>query len=606
MPSHLMNEPDRLHEVVTLAAEMSGIRHVRLYLRRDGQEHLEVAATSGGSLVERTSKPAPSPRLGDALISRVLDSPKPLLVTEAGQQGRSSVLARLLDWSGEPFGILAFIQDSDHGDEPVPVAIGPGNDESELRRLAAVTGMAEQAIGAISKATALGRTNSTLRARADIDRALAGVVEQGGGLSAVVRECAKLTGKPVALFDHAGRPLTSAHGRAAPTVRLPGIHEILARRGPASADASDPFVVPAGAGGLSRRKVVAAVAAGDEGFGWLVIDEHPTGLRAIDRFVAARAAAHLGAEFMVQRRVARVAWNAKTSLARQMVRGTQATKDLMASAEYLGVDTDARRVLAYVLDPGRSQPDESVDQQLAAAVEHTLGVEVLGTRGSEGMLLLIEAPEDRGAVTMVNEVKSALEHATAELCTQDVIVGVSTVCEPTALSRGYREAREVVRCIDRFAGRTAQRVLAVDDLGPARLFLANSDTSAISNYVSDVLGPLLTGEPGMTDLLTTLQSYFDVSRSVRASAARLGVHENTIRLRLARVTTATGLDVAGDANDQLSVQTALLVLRLQGHPTLPRFDLVESEHRGVGRSEAESPVPAGKPLGRLAADRQTA
>jgi DNA-binding PucR family transcriptional regulator len=52
----------------------------------------------------------------------------------------------------------------------------------------------------------------------------------------------------------------------------------------------------------------------------------------------------------------------------------------------------------------------------------------------------------------------------------------------------------------------------------------------------------------------------------------LGVHENTVRYRLARVHALTGLDVAGDASDQLSVQMALLVLRLQGHPDLPPFD----------------------------------
>jgi len=38
---------------------------------------------------------------------------------------------------------------------------------------------------------------------------------------------------------------------------------------------------------------------------------------------------------------------------------------------------------------------------------------------------------------------------------------------------------------------------------------------------------------------------------------------------LARVHTLTGLDVAADASDQLSVQMSLLVLRLRDHPTLP-------------------------------------
>jgi len=45
-----------------------------------------------------------------------------------------------------------------------------------------------------------------------------------------------------------------------------------------------------------------------------------------------------------------------------------------------------------------------------------------------------------------------------------------------------------------------------------------------------------------------------------------------VRYRLARVHALTGLDVAGDAGDQLTVQMSLLVLRLQGHSALPSFD----------------------------------
>jgi sugar diacid utilization regulator len=603
----LTSESDRLRDVVALAAETTGIPRVTLHLRRPGREDLAVAATSDRADQGPMARAARPLRMGDPLIARVLNSPKPLLVTEGGQQGRCRILVRLVDWSGEPFGLLAFDLDNDHAAAATLAGTGPSPSEPEMGRLATVAAIAEQAIGAISRASALERANASMRARAEVDRALGAVVQHGGGLSAVVRECATLTGKVVGLFDHDGRQLTSAHVGAAPNVRLPGIHEILARCGPVSVDGADPFIAPAGATGLSRRKIVAPVSAGDERFGWLVIDEHPSGFRALDRFVAERSAALLESEFVVQRRVARVAWNAKTSLARQMVRGTQSTEDLMASADYLGVDTGARRVLAYVLDPTASRADESLDQGLAASVEQELGVEVLATRGSEGMLLLVEAPEDRATVAVVNEVKAALGAATERLCSPNVIVGVSTVCEPTALSRGYREAREVVRCIDRFAGRSAQRILAVDDLGPARLFLANSDTSAIRGYVIDVLGPLLTGDPAMTDLLTTLQCYFDASRSVRASAAQLGVHENTIRLRLARVTTATGLDVAGDANDQLSVQTALLVLRLQGHPTLPWLGSGAHAPHGEGtQDQPEVSRSAARAVGPVRIDRKSA
>jgi len=89
---------------------------------------------------------------------------------------------------------------------------------------------------------------------------------------------------------------------------------------------------------------------------------------------------------------------------------------------------------------------------------------------------------------------------------------------------------------------------------------------------SYVIGPLLTGEEGTAGLLRTLHVFYETGRSVRLSAARLSIHENTVRYRLARVHALTGLDVAADAGDQLTVQMSLLVLRLQGHAALPSFE----------------------------------
>jgi hypothetical protein len=52
--------------------------------------------------------------------------------------------------------------------------------------------------------------------------------------------------------------------------------------------------------------------------------------------------------------------------------------------------------------------------------------------------------------------------------------------------------------------------------------------------------------------------------SIRRCAARLGVHENTIRYRLARVEELTGLPVTHDPDAQLRARLSMLVLMLQG------------------------------------------
>jgi sugar diacid utilization regulator len=285
--------------------------------------------------------------------------------------------------------------------------------------------------------------------------------------------------------------------------------------------------------------------------------------------LAARVAFHLAGEYAVQRRVARASWNARSALARQLVRGSVRDDDLASTAEYLGVRADASRVLVYIADgPDGDSGDE---EQLSQRIAGDLGVEVLGTRGREGTILLVEAAEDAAGVSFVQRVKRTVRQVLVELGQPSSVVGVSAVTRPGALQRSYRETREVALCVDRFA-RSGDRVIAVDDLGPARLFVANSDVGSVRRYVRDVLGSLLTDGTGHADLLRTLQSFFDTGRSVRESAARLRVHENTVRLRLAKVHDLTGLDVAGNANDQLSAQTALLVLRLEGHPAIPPFD----------------------------------
>jgi hypothetical protein len=53
----------------------------------------------------------------------------------------------------------------------------------------------------------------------------------------------------------------------------------------------------------------------------------------------------------------------------------------------------------------------------------------------------------------------------------------------------------------------------------------------------------------------------------------LGVHENTVRYRLSRIAEVTHLDVVMNGDDQLAVQMALLILRLEGK--LPGSDIAD-------------------------------
>lgn len=426
----------------------------------------------------------------------------------------------------------------------------------------------------------LAQRHEELSRRYAIELRLSGVSASGGGISGLVQAVAELTANPVWLIDPRRRVVSrSAHARGS-DFRPPDIAQLLAQHGPADVAALEPLVVAAQpALGIGRRHLLIPVRRDDCLFAWLVMAEVSGRFDRQSAMLVNRAAFHLANEYAVQRRVARASWNARATLARQLVRGSTRDDDIVEAAEYLGVQAEADRVIVYLADAHGAGPRD--EEEMCARVAQEIGGEVLATRGREGTILLIEAPDDVAKVAFVHQVKQVMRRMVASLGEEAATVGVSGVTRAGALQRAYRETREVVLCVDRFA-RSAERVIAVDDLGPARLFVANGDLGAVRRYVQDVVGALLDGAPGTADLLRTLQCFFDTGRSVRESSARLGIHENTVRLRLAKVHDLTGLDVASDANDQLSAQTALLVLRLEGHPAIPPFD---ERHGFVAKNE---------------------
>lgn len=414
------------------------------------------------------------------------------------------------------------------------------------------------------------RRHEELQRRHAVELKLGSVAAACGGISGLVHAVAELTANPIWLMDTRRRVVARSARVRGSDFRPPDLDLLLERNGPADLSSPEPLIVPAEpAVGVVRRHLLVPVSRDGCFFAWLVIAEVGGRLSRADAMLASRASFHLASEYAVQRRVARASWNARSALARQLVRGSTREHDITEAAEYLGVRADAERVLVYLAEGVGVTPHD--EEEVSARVAEHLGVEVLGSRGRDGTLLLVEAPESSAPTAFVREVKSTMRRLLAELGEPDSIVGISGVTRRDALQRAYRETREVVLCVDRFA-KSSERVIAVDDLGPARLFVANSDIGAVRRYVHDVLGALLTEAPGTTDLLRTLQCFFDTGRSVRESASRLGIHENTVRLRLAKVHDLTGLEVAADANHQLSAQTALLVLRLEGHPAIPPFD----------------------------------
>jgi purine catabolism regulator len=80
--------------------------------------------------------------------------------------------------------------------------------------------------------------------------------------------------------------------------------------------------------------------------------------------------------------------------------------------------------------------------------------------------------------------------------------------------------------------------------------------------IAQTIAPLLGMENSGERLIETLRAYFRSGRSLKLTAADLGVHRNTLAYRLRQIRRLTGLDLERP-EQQLLVESALQVLALQ-------------------------------------------
>lgn len=570
-----------LAEAAARCCALLRLRRCGVYLREDRREGLPGRfghpADEIGDAVRELRLGGPA----DGITREAMESRAPVLVANLAADHRAGgVPLRVWDVRS----LLAVPLPAGPADEP-PLGVmvfDPGDEPHEYRDgdvvlaglLGRVVGAALTAERQRTQLDTARRQNRLLRGAATADFRLSQVLIDGAGLPALVQAVADLCGKPAALYDTDQQRVASAepHGQG------DGLHVRLLEDAPRSGpvqrlltDAtagSSTAVAPMLSAGVRHRHLVAPVDIADDRWGWLVVMEHPRRLGAFDELVARRAARHVAIEVTAQARATSTTWDARSLLARQLIRGTQ-DEDARRGADNLGYDLTAPRVIAFVTLP--AYRGGGIDAtRLVEALDARVAGEVLASKGPKGVALLIDVNAGAATLHAVRSVKHALADACAE-ADLDAIVGVSSVCRDAgALPRAYREAWEVARCIDGLDA--PRRILAADDLGPGRLFVAHGDPVALGQFVEDMLGPLLSGDDGSGDLLETLDEFYAAGRSARASAQRLDVHENTVRYRLGRVRDITGLDVAADGQDQLSVQMALLVLRLRGHDGVRSID----------------------------------
>jgi sugar diacid utilization regulator len=511
----------------------------------------------------------------DDFTKEILSTKRPVLIINAQSDPRP-VRSTMLEWNvqtmlgvpmvrtGEVVGLLFLDNEDasyDYSDQQQALC-------STFANLAAIAISYAQLTSELrSSLETVEKQNTLLRSSAAIEERLSTLVLKGANLDEITAAVAELTRKPTAVLDSKMRQLASLTQDDAADAALRQALDRIRRDGALHAavvqlEAKRPSVVDAdGTNRLEKRLLVTPINVGDDTWGYLVVVEHGGWFNAHDRIVARRAGTIVALDMSAQRRAAGAESRAQETLARDLINGVGDEDSLQSRASFLGVHLKERHVVLLITAEEGERPPGS------PRVFEALGATQLQSRPlvvgvDDGVVAVVELAGEGDPVAAARRLAGDMLRALSD--EPLLSIAISGVC--TKISQyplAYREAQQVSSCIAIYRpGDGASRILAAAEIGAARLILAGTSRIEADRFCEDVLGSLL--EPGMDDLLQTVKVFFDSSRSVRQSASTLAVHENTIRYRLNRVQELTGLDVAADAQDQMTVQLVLLILGLFG------------------------------------------
>jgi sugar diacid utilization regulator len=248
-------------------------------------------------------------------------------------------------------------------------------------------------------------------------------------------------------------------------------------------------------------------------------------------------------------------------------------RDLVARGKELGVDLEnGGSVVAAQLHARRPAESDWQARALTLVARGARGVAPgsLAALRPDHLAVIVPGADDAASTRAAEAVLRALDDGLPGFA---AVVGHSRVAvDPMDLHRAAAEAL-LASNIAPVEGKPAERLLSFDETGAYRLLLPamSDDPAELRRFYSDTIAPLVVyDEQYGTELVGTLEAFFENDASMATTCAQLFTHRHTIRYRLERVRELTGLDVSStDGRERLGL--GLKAMRVLGvrAPTAP-------------------------------------
>jgi sugar diacid utilization regulator len=263
--------------------------------------------------------------------------------------------------------------------------------------------------------------------------------------------------------------------------------------------------------------------------------------------------------------------------------------DIIARASELGADLGEGGAVVVVRAHHFAPADEDWRARVLAAAERAArsgAPGALAASHDEHVVVLLPTSDDAALRRVADAIGREL-HASVHGFT--FAIGHSRVAQdPVDLYRAGNEALLAANVATGAASDDDVAMLAFEDTGAYRLLLPamSEDPAELQRFYEETVAPLVAYDDQYeTDLVQTLETFFDADGNVAGTAARLFTHRHTVRYRLERVKDLSGLDVAStDGREKLGL--GLKAMRVLGIAA-PRGPATEAGTAG-GRVRREA------------------
>lgn len=415
-------------------------------------------------------------------------------------------------------------------------------------------------------AVMLNRKSVLLEQSLDIHQKLTRVALKGGKMKDVIQALAELVDNPVFLQDETGSVLARAgtDRKEGPAEGRAGLQDAPVRSGPAGEGAA-----------AVERSVRVPVIVYHRTVGHIVVQELTRAVNDFDRMAMEHAATVIALYYIRQMTIDEAAEQLKTEFLDDLLSGRFGSyAELTNRAVALGFETDRNYGCAvFNIGRGAEQGNENMEDyddniliknQIGKRIR--LGIEKLGLpvvtirKGNRYFAFMAFPPEEHSDLSSI--VTPVLEQLRTVFTRFELSAGYGRTVPLQELRSGCNSALNSLE-IGAKINEQKSFIAGFKEVEVYHLLQEGLIGKELENFVRYTVGNILRYDrESKTELLNTLDVYFQCQGNITKAAQRLFIHRNTMIYRLDRIRSLLKHRNLDDPEEMLSLQLGIRAAKL--------------------------------------------